>query len=196
MGSDDIDKKVRPLTGAVIEEELKRKGFLDPTLGICEHIYTRDPILAILETPELVVAINKPENPDEPEEKVILIDALLKAADAACSRAFGPKYDGFTLIRETMANLLASKDTHAKQLMFLCLLAIEPGLQTALKQQYPEDAKKHELLRVPLFIKLIKERMNFTFNTPFVANVPVPTMYNVDALLSSFLIDVACFYPY
>jgi hypothetical protein len=76
--SDDDKRVVRPLTRTVIEHELREKGFLDPTLGICEHFYTRDPVLAILETPELVVAINKPENPEEPEEKVILIDALLK----------------------------------------------------------------------------------------------------------------------
>lgn len=196
-------EKMKKLTPQQIENELKRRGFLDPTLGICERFYERDPMLAILENPGAIVELppdvtdpSTKTDADQPEQ-VLLIDALLEAAHAACSRAFGAKYDNFQLIQGTMENLLNSRNIHAKQFVFLCLLAVEPGLQDALRSRYPRDVENgQESLRLAPMIANIQRHMNDVLNTPFVQTNAVPTLYNADHLIRDFLKRVAGEYKY
>lgn len=214
----DAEKLAR-LTPQQIEQELRRLGFLDPSMGICEGFFVRDPILAVLENPLMKVVVPKQQAPpppppseseqpavpgamdvddqeeEEQEETVTLIDALLQAAHAACSRAYGPKYDEFTLIQTTMDTLLHSGNTHAKQFTFLCLLAIEPGLQDALRNRYPRDDNAREVRRLAPFVASIRSNLDKTLNMPYVPNA-LPNQYNADHLIREFLLRLVDDYRY
>lgn len=208
----DAEKLTR-LNPQQIEQELLRRGFLDPSMGICEGFFVRDPILAVLENPLMKVVVPKQPSPsaeseqpppgamdidgdeEEREETVTLIDALLQGAHAACSRAYGPKYDEFTLIQTTMDTLLHSGNTHAKQFTFLCLLAIEPGLQDALRNRYPKDDNAREVRRFAPFVASIRSNLDKTLNMPYVPNA-LPNQYNADHLIREFLLRLVDDYRY
>lgn len=209
-------EKLTRLTPQQIEKELLLTGFLDPTMGICEGFFVRDPILAVLENPLMKVVVPRQPAPvplggsdptattttttaaaacsglpredeeEDEEETVTLIDALLQAAHLACSRAYGPKYDEFALIQSTMQTLLHSTNTHAKQFTFLCLLAIEPGLQDALRNRYPKDENAREVNRLEPFIATVRKNLDKTLNMPYVPNA-VPNQYNAEHLIRQFL---------
>lgn len=177
---EDEDNKLRKLTREDVEAELQKTGFLDASIGIREHHFARDPVIAIFEAPEMMIPVltNAHDAQNETkEEYVVLIDALLEGAHQGCSRAFGEKYDSFRFIQETMENLRVSRDTRAKQFMFFCLLAIEPGLQDALKSNYVPESR--ELDRVPELIAAIRKQLGLIVHSPF-------TQYNVDNLLAGF----------
>lgn len=178
------------LSPEVIEAELIRIGMIHPDL---EHVrdaqFARDPMLTILYDPEKVVEMPSPHPGDQGTGglmiKTTVIDELLRSAHEECLRNYGELYEDFDLIQATMTDLLASKDTHAKQMVVLCLLATERGLQLQLENHYPRDGGP-EVYRLLPFVNAIRREMDGTLNTAYV-NVPVPTPYNVDNLLMVFL---------
>jgi hypothetical protein len=170
------------ITPAEIEAELTRRGFLGAITGIREKLFERDPMLTILYDPNREISL-----PDGSPTTVI--NELLRSAHAECSRNYGKMYNEFELIQQNMKNLIASKDTHAKQMMFLCLLALEPGLQRELACHYPADGGC-EINRLAPFMVAIRAEMEETLNTAYV-NVPRPSPYNVDNLLLIFLANLS-----
>jgi hypothetical protein len=175
-----------------LERELKRIGILDPSTGIKEKRGLRDPMLTILFNPLAKVTVPSREDPSV-EVETTVIDELLLSAHEECERAYGNIYTDFVLIQETMQTLLHSKDTPAKQMTLLCLLAIEEGLQRQLACHYPADGGP-EVQRLDDFIPLIKIKMEDTLNIAYV-NVPRPSVYNVGNLLREFLVACAEGYP-
>jgi hypothetical protein len=173
---------------AAIERDLRLMGVLDSTLGIKEKQCLRDPMLTILFRPLTKVTLPSREDPGNLEETTV-IDELLRSALDECSRAYGETFDDFVMIQETANALLMSKDTPAKQMTLLVLLAIEEGLQQQLACHYPTDGGR-EIRRLEPFIKLIKIAMEDTLNVAYV-NVPRPNVYNVETLLKNFLVVCA-----
>lgn len=165
---------------------LKRIGFLDASLGVREMQQSRDPMLIILYNP------NKPLVLADGTRTTVIND-LLDSAHALCSETYGDLYDDFELIQCNRQALRASKDTHAKQVYYLCLLAINPGLQDQLRTLYPRDGGR-EVNRLDAFVKVIKSQIDQTLNTAYV-NVPRPSVYNIDRMVANFLTACAWAYP-
>lgn len=178
---------------AEIEAELIRNGMLSPLLWYIRSLqFERDPMLTILYDPGKIISMPSPDDPQEIIQTTV-IDELLRSAHEECKRNYGDLYLQFEFIQATMTDLMASTDTHAKQMTLLCLIAIEKGLQTQLACHYPSDGGP-EIHRLPQFIADIKTAMNDTLNTAFV-NVPRPTPYNVDNLILVFLAKLSDDYP-
>ncbi len=175
------------LSPEVIEAELIRIGMIHPDLEYIRDVqFSRDPMLTILYDPEKEVTMPSPhEGEEDLLIKTTVIDELLRSAHAECMRNYGELYEDFDLIQATMTDLMASKDTHAKQMVVLCLLATEMGLQVQLESHYPKDGGP-EVYRLLPFVQAIRKEMDCTLNTAYV-NVPMPTPYNVDNLLMVFL---------
>ncbi len=182
------------LSPDVIEAELIRIGMIHESLEYIRDVqFTRDPMLTILYDPEKIVQVPPPpphsiessELAELSPIKTTVIDELLRSAHDECKRNYGELYEDSELIQETMATLMASKDTHAKQMVLLCLIATEKGLQTQLESHYPRDGGP-EARRLGPFLDRVRLEMDETLNTAYV-NVPVPTPYNVDNLLMVFL---------
>lgn len=175
---------------AALEHLLREIGFLDPTLGVRERQCLRDPMLTILYRPTKEV-----ELPAEGEgvRTTTVIDELLRAAHEEFQQSLGDMYTESDLVQETMDTLMRSKDTPAKQMMLLCMLAIDEGLQQQLACHYPADDGP-EVKRLDVFIPVIKAQMEETFNVAYV-NVPRPSIYNVETLLVRFLVACAQGYP-
>jgi len=163
---------------------LKRTRFLDPGLGVREIQQSRDPMLIVLYNPNKSITL-----PDG--TRTTVIDDLLDSADEQCARAYGRLYSDFELIQYNKRVLRASKDTHAKQVYYLCVMAIDEGLQDQFRSLYPQG---DEVRRLDPFIKAIKAQMDETLNTAYV-NVPRPSVYNVDTLTANFLTACAWAYP-
>jgi len=168
-----------------IEEELRGMGFLDPSMGVREAQSTRDPIYAILYNAEKEITL-----PDG--SKTTIIDELLRSAHNEFARTCGDTYTDMCSIQETMQTLLLSRDTLAKKIVLLCMIALDEGLQFQLQTMYPQDGG-HEVERLPGFVKVINDQMTETFNTAYV-NVPYPNIYNVDVLSEKFIL--ACSQSY
>lgn len=185
-GGDDDDGLMDMLSSDklcpdVIEAELIRIGMIHESLEYIRDVqFARDPMLTILYDPEKVVKM-----PHATSSETTVIDELLRSAHDECMRNYGEMYEDSDLIQGTMADLLASKDTHAKQMVLLCLIATEKGLHTQLELQYPRDGGP-EVRRLGPFVEQVRREMDCTLNTAYV-NVPVPTPYNVDNLLMVFL---------
>ena len=189
-----------------MEQQLRESGFLDPTLGVREERGLRDPMLTILFDPAKEVTMDDGET-------VTVIDSLLMTAHTEMQRAYGDIYNNFDMIQNTMETLIHSRDTYAKLMVFLCLLAIDEvldvvvvaaamfladacarkGLQNQLLILYPMDGGP-EARRLPKFIATIKAQMDEAFNTAYI-NVPRPSRYNVDVLMQNFLETCAVEYP-
>ena len=180
------------LTPEKIEEELKRIGFLDPSFGNKERWCSRDPILALFYMADREIILPPLAGGGEPRRTTV-INEYIRAAHDQFARAYGEIYTGFQLIQETMATLLSSKDTHAKIMMFLCMLAIDEGLQAHVLSEYPRDGGP-EPERFPVLLSVVKEEMEEVLNTAYV-NVPVPNRYNVEHLLLRFLDSCITRYP-
>jgi hypothetical protein len=175
-----------------VERDLRSIGILDPTLGIKEKQYLRDPMLTILFNPLAKVTLPSREDPTQ-EVETTVIDELLRSAFEECARTYGETFTEFALIQETAALLMRSSDTPAKQMTLLCLIAIEEGLQRQLACHYPADGGP-EVKRLDEFIPIIKTKMEDTLNIAYV-NVPRPNVYNVEKLLKEFLVACAEGYP-
>lgn len=104
-----------------MEQQLRESGFLDPTLGVREERGLRDPMLTILFDPAKEVTMDDGET-------VTVIDSLLMTAHTEMQRAYGDIYNNFDMIQNTMETLIHSRDTYAKLMVFLCLLAIDEVL--------------------------------------------------------------------
>ena len=182
ISSDHLDPQL-------VEAELIRNGFLDPSLGIQDRRSERDPMHAILFTPTKVVSLKD-------GQQVILIDDLIRSAHAECSRNYGDLYTNFEMIQNTVNNLLASSDTHAKQLFFLVVFAIEKGLQDHLCKFYPPNDSENQYARrrlIETFVPAIIAQMEETLNTAYV-NVPAPNQYNVSTMLEAALGNIIAEY--
>ena len=164
---------------------LKRTRFLDAGLGVREMQQARDPMLIVLYNPNKSIKL-----PDGSTTTVI--NDLLDSADQQCARAYGRLYADFELIQYNKRALRASKDTHAKQVYYLCILAIDEGLQDQFRSMYPPQGE--EVKRLDPFIKVIKAQMDETLNTAYV-NVPRPSVYNIDTQAANFLTACAWAYP-
>lgn len=169
-----------------IQEHLKRTGFLDPSMGVREHQAMRDPMLTVLYNPEKVVQ-------DADGKDVMIIDSLIQSAHQHMKVTYGEVYADFELIQVTMQTLLRSKDTHAKIMMFLCMLAVEDGLRDQFALFYPKDGGVESERLLP-FMGVVKAQMEETLNTAYV-NVPRPHRHNVDRMLAIFLKACADGYP-
>lgn len=183
---DDKEEKFR-VSAAVIEKELLRMGFLDPSLGVREERSLRDPMLTILYDPLKEVQL------DEGATTTTVIDSLLASAHAEMIRAYGDIYTEFAFVQQTMETLMQSTDTAAKLMVVLCLIAIDEGLQNQLLTMYPMDGGP-EARRLPEFVRVIKAQMEEIFNTAYI-NVPRPSRYNVETLMARFLVTCATKYP-
>jgi len=173
----DVDK---------LEAYLQRINFLDPSLGVREQQQKRDPMLIVLYDPCKRVML-----PDGTETTII--DDLLRSGHEQFKRAYGSMYSDFEMIQYTMEVLIASGDVHAKQMAFLCMLAVDQGFCDQFQQSYPKDGGP-EAARLAPFVLEIKKQMDETLNTAY-HNVPRPSKYNVDGLLRTFLLRCAEAYP-
>lgn len=164
------------ISAADVEDELRRLGFLDAGLGVAEHQMAEDPIVAILEHPEHVVT-------EADGTEICIIDDMLKSAHRAFA-SLGPMYTECEKIQSTMKDLIASKDTHAKQVVLLCMIALDKGLQAQLGDLYPHRGPGRQ--RLDDFVVCIKAQIEEIFNVAYV-NVARPSLYNVDELINRFL---------
>jgi hypothetical protein len=166
---------------ARLEQHLKDTNFLDPTLGVHEQLHSRDPMLLVLESPSKAVILGD----DTPST---VIDELVKSGDAAFRRSCGSAYEDFEMIQYAVETCLASKDFHAKQMMFLGMMAIDRGLHDQFLASYPnQDGEIRESARFEPYMKnVVRPQLDEACNTMYV-NVPVPTRFNVDELLRKFL---------
>ena len=171
----------------LIEAELRRTGFLgengetDP-YGIRARMFEKDPILLVLLDPNRLV-----EMPDGTMVRVI--DDLIRSSHEACKKTLGDRYTEFVFVQHTVESLLASQDTHAKQMIFLCMLGVMPAIQKQMAKLYPTEAGREALAD---FVVDIKKQMDETFKTPYVNK---PTIYNVSHLLRVFLATLCDKYP-
>jgi len=165
---------------------LRRIGFLDSSLGVREVLESRDPMLIVLYNPGKRIRLSE-------GEEVMVIDDLLRSAYAEFERAYGAMFMDFEMIQFYRKALLESFDIHAKQMCFLCMLAIDDGLRDQFRSLYPQDGGQ-EVDRLDPFIAVVKRQMDETLNTAYV-NVPRPTPYNVDVLTTKFLLMCAWSYP-
>jgi hypothetical protein len=172
-----------------LEQYLKEICFLDPTLGVHEQLQSRDPMLIVLESPSKPVIMK-----DGTQSTVI--DDLIKSGDRAFRMSCGSAYEDFELIQYTVQACLASKDFHAKQMLFLGMMAIDRGLHDQFLASYPiQQAEVREASRFEPFMKnVVKPQLDAACNTMYV-NVPVPTRFNVDHLLRRFLSKCVGGYP-
>lgn len=175
----------------VIEQQLIQNGFLDPLDGVKESQAVRDPVYAILYCPEKVVSFTEEE--DGSTVETTIIDHLLSEAHKQFINAYGDYYTKLLrIIPETMENLMASKDTLAKQITLLCMIKLDEGMQVLLQDMYPQDG--HEKKRFPEFMEIIKSEMVEMMNTAYV-NIPLPHIYNVDVLSKKFILSFCNRYP-
>jgi hypothetical protein len=174
---------------AKLEAYLQRINFLDPSLGVREQQQKRDPMLTVLYDPDTPMAMH----PGQTEPSTTVIDDLLYSAHRQFCEAYGSMYTDFELIQYMMRCLLASKNTHCKQFVFLCMLEIDEGLRDQFYACYPQDGGP-EAARLDPFIKTIRQEMEGALN-PAYHNVPRPSRYNVERLLRTFLLRCAEEYP-
>ena len=86
-----------------LEQYLRDIRFLDPSLGVHEHLQSRDPMLIVLEAPDRRVILG-----DGTESTVI--DELIKSGHNAFHRSCGSRYMDFGMIQYAVQATLASKD--------------------------------------------------------------------------------------
>jgi hypothetical protein len=174
---------------AKLEQHLQETCFLDPTLGVHEHLQSRDPMLIVLEAPMKPVVFAD-------GTRSTVIDELIKSGDEAFNKSCGSRYREFEMIQYAVQSTLASKDEHAKQMLFLGMLAIDRGLHDQFLASYPvQEGDIRESARFEPFMKeVVKPELDEACNTMYV-NVPAPTPFNVDGLLLRFLRKCVGNYP-
>ena len=172
-----------------LEQHLIETCFLDETLGVHEHLQSRDPMLIVLEAPMKPIAFAD-------GTRSTVIDELIKSGDEAFNKSCGSRYKEFAMIQYAVQSVLDSKDAHAKQMMFLGMLAIDRGLHDQFLASYPvQEGDFRESARFEPFMKdVVKPEVNKTCDTMYV-NVPAPTPFNVDGLLLRFLRKCVGSYP-
>jgi hypothetical protein len=187
-----------PWDVARLEAYCRRIGFLDDSLGVHEQLHARDPMLLVFEAPMKPVVLG-----DGTQSTVI--DELLKAGDEAFHKSCGSRYKDFAMVQYAVQANIASKDVHAKQMMFLGMLAIDRGFHDRFLASYPASAASGgiksdaegeyaESARFEPFMKTVKMWLDGVTNTMYV-NVPAPTRYNVGDLTRKFLSKCVTHYP-
>lgn len=90
-----------------LQAYLQKIGFLDESLGVHEHLQSRDPMLIVLESPSKRVV-----HGDGTESTVI--DELIKSGHRAFHKSCGSRYMDFDMIQYAVQSVLASNDVQAK----------------------------------------------------------------------------------
>jgi len=171
-----------------LEAYLKDIGQLDPTLGVHEHLQSRDPMLIVLECPaKRVIRGDGAES--------TFMDEMIRSADKAIRRSCGSRYADFAMIQDTVQNTLRSNNLQAKQILFLGMMAFDRGLHEQFLASYPaQTGVIKESARFEPYMKRLKTWLDGMLNTMYVS-VPAPTRYNVEGLAPHFLTKCVTRYP-
>ena len=189
--TDDGPLSTDKLSLEEVEAQLREAGFLDPTFGNKEIWCSEEPALSIFYLPDKLISVEpSPENGlAEPEDSTV-INEFLKAGHEQFVRSCGETYTSFGMVQKTMEVLLLSNDTMAKQMMVLCMIALDEGLQESIKDRSSPAGINH----LAILVKNVKLQMNRVLNTAF-NDVKPPNRYSAEVLLPQFLSEIFMEYP-